>query len=91
MDGPEPEKNIMAWGREMARYVESTPNPELDWLQIQADAEVETKERLIQNSIQKNYSAVDFILDHPYQKLPDNLLLRTQNLTKETHKMEVIP
>ena len=89
MDQPAPEVNFKRWLAEMVRYVERDPGPPLSWDDIQNAAHVETEARLIEFSFQKNYRAVDAILENRYRNYPDDLLLETQGYTAKTHPLEV--
>jgi hypothetical protein len=88
-DQPAPETNFAQWLAAMVRYVEAEPGPAFTWEEIQEAARVETEARLIENSIQKNFESVDFMLDHPFEKFPDALLAQTQGHTAKTHPLEV--
>jgi hypothetical protein len=82
MDQPAPEENVFAWGREMARYWENNPEPAFTWAHIQHQAVLERNARLRKFASQKNYGMVDWLLDHPVENLPDDLLAKTQGYTR---------
>lgn len=88
-DQPAPEVDFKKWLAAMVRYVTSEPGDLFTWDEIQESARVETEARLNEFSFQKNYGAVDSILDNPYEKYPDDLLAQTQGYTAKTHPLEV--
>lgn len=78
------------WMKQMERDVLANPEPAFTWLQIQRDALTERKARFTEFASQKNYEMVDWFIDNPPEFVEEDMLFKTQALTKNTHEMEII-
>lgn len=75
------------WAAEAQNRILSENLPPFTWDQIRADAAAEFKARITEFHVSKNSRYVDWMLEtlHQNDNLPDDLLSKTQAITRETH------
>lgn len=75
------------WSRHARDRILAESNPLFTWDQIREDARAEFTARITKFRISKNSRLQDWMLDNLYQNdnLPDDLLVKTQAVTIETH------